>query len=169
MFGSCRGGEQVMRTLAFDVVALVVYAATALPALTGIPLHEWLGLGLLLVFVVHCALHVDGAIGAARRSGRRALTVRRGMLALDVCLVTASMAVVVSGIGVSGSVLQAVGLYAEGYYVWAPLHAVAAKMLLALVLVHVALHAASLYNRAKRGIAAHARAHHDGSEDDEKR
>ena len=42
------------------------------------------------------------------------------------------MACAVSGIMVSGDVLRAFGWYAEGYYFWDPLHAVSAKVLLAL-------------------------------------
>ena len=41
---------------------------------------------------------------------------------------------------VSGAVLPALGLYADGYYFWDPLHAIAAKALLALLLVHVVAH-----------------------------
>ena len=36
--------------------------------------------------------------------------------------------------------LPALGLYADGYYFWDPLHAIAAKALLALLLVHVVAH-----------------------------
>ena len=34
------------KNLAVDAVALAVYAVVANPAVTGIALHEWLGLGL---------------------------------------------------------------------------------------------------------------------------
>ena len=50
------------------------------------------------------------------------------------------MACAVSGLMVSGAVLPFFGLYAEGYYFWGPLHAVSAKLLLALLLVHVVAH-----------------------------
>ena len=69
----------------------------------------------------------------------------------------------------SGAVLQAFGLYAEGYYTWSPLHAAAAKALFALLLVHMAVHAGSLYNLLKRRGVAKAAAHDDGGFDDERR
>ena len=50
-------------------------------------------------------------------------------IALAVC--------VTSGVMVSGAVLPTLGLYAEGYYFWNPLHAVSAKVLLALLLIHL--------------------------------
>lgn len=157
------------RTLIVDAAALVVYAAASVPALTGIPVHEWLGLGLAVVFVVHCGLHADWFLDAIRSFARRSTAARRANLVLDAALLLAFATVTVSGLGVSGTVLQAFGLYAEGYYVWAPLHAVAAKVLLALLLVHVAVHAASLYNMLKRRGPAKRAGHDDGGLDDGRR
>ena len=39
------------RNLALDVAALAVFLVVANPALTGIGIHEWLGLGMFLVFL----------------------------------------------------------------------------------------------------------------------
>ncbi len=50
------------------------------------------------------------------------------------------MMVMVSGILISGAVLPTLGLHAKGYYFWNPLHAMSAKMLLALLLVHMVVH-----------------------------
>ena len=50
----------------------------------------------------------------------------------------------VSGVLVSATVLPTFGLFAPGYFVWDPLHAVSAKVLLALVLVHAVSHAGKL-------------------------
>lgn len=128
------------RNLAVDALALAVYLVAANPALTGIGTHEWLGLGVLVVFVVHCALHVDWAADAVRGSRFRPSWARTGNLALGVSIVVVFMVVTVSGVLVSGAVLPALGLYAGGYYFWDPLHAASAKVLLALLLVHVVVH-----------------------------
>lgn len=152
-----------------------MYAAAATPALTGVPVHEWLGLALLAPVLVHCVLHADWVATtlACGPKGDRHLwvhfSVRAGHLALDAALLVAFMAVLVSGLGISGTVLQAFGLYVDGYYAWGPLHAIAAKALLALLLVHVAVHAESLYNLLKRRGAPKALAHDDGGMGDEHR
>ena len=65
---------------------------------------------------------------------------RTGNAVLDLVIVAVVMVVMVSGVMVSGAVLPALGLYADGYYFWDPLHAIAAKALLALLLVHVVAH-----------------------------
>ncbi|WP_080799153.1 DUF4405 domain-containing protein [Arabiibacter massiliensis] len=128
------------RNLAIDLAALAVYLVVANPAITGIGLHEWLGLGVFLAFFVHALLHADWAVEAVRGSLAHPSWGRTGNLVLDALIVLAFAACTVSGIMVSGTVLPALGLYAEGYYLWDPLHAMSAKALLALLLVHVVVH-----------------------------
>lgn len=128
------------KNLAVDVLALVVYAAAANPALTGVGLHEWIGLGALAVFFAHCALHVAWVSDTLTTAPRRIASARTANLALDVLTLVALMTVIVSGLMVSGSVLLFFGLYADGYYFWDPLHAMSAKVLLALLIVHVVAH-----------------------------
>lgn len=119
------------RRLAFDGAVLVVYVLAANPAVTGVPVHEWLGLGTFVLLAAHCAAR---GMGRGVTAKGIALTVLNTLVLL--CLALCA----VSGVMVSGTVLPALGLYAEGYYFWDPLHAVAAKLLLALLLVHVAVH-----------------------------
>ncbi|WP_165171292.1 DUF4405 domain-containing protein [Adlercreutzia sp. ZJ242] len=127
----------VRRLLTVDAVVLVAYVIVANPAVTGIAVHEWLGFGALAVIIVHVATHFDYLVETARSSARRR-GVRLAKLALDATLVIVLMLCCASGLMVSGAVLPTFGLYAEGYYFWDPLHAVSAKLLLALLLVHVA-------------------------------
>lgn len=151
--------------LVVDFSAFLTYALAALPSLTGVPAHEWFGLALLAPVFVHCAQHVDRVARALPRCVREARLRNCGRLALDAALLVALSTVFVSGLGMSGTVLQTFGLYAEGYYTWSPLHAAAAKALLALLLVHTG----SLYNLLKRRGVAKAAAHDDGGFDDERR
>ena len=65
---------------------------------------------------------------------------RAANLVVDAALFVVLALVTISGLGVSGAVLPAFGLYADGYYFWNPLHAAAAKALLALLIVHLAFH-----------------------------
>ena len=105
----------------FDAVVLVVYLVAANPALTGVPVHEFIGLGAFVVMGVHIVASGDGLAGRGRA----------GRLALNIVLLVALAACVVSGVMVSGAALPSLGLYATGYSFWDPLHAVAAKVLLA--------------------------------------
>ena len=125
------------KSLIVDAIVLVVYAVAANPAVTGIGVHEWLGVGALVVLVVHAAMHVDYLVETIRHAAHRR-GMRLAKAVLDAALVVVFMLCCVSGLMVSGAVLPAFGLYAEGYYFWDPLHAASAKLLLALLLVHVA-------------------------------
>ena len=124
------------KILIVDVVVLAVYAIAANPSVTGIGVHEWTGLGALLVLVVHVAMHFDFLAETVRHAAHRR-GMRLAKFVLDVTLVIVFMLCCVSGLMVSGAVLPALGFYAEGYYFWDPLHAASAKLLLALLLVHV--------------------------------
>lgn len=128
------------KSLAVDAACLLAYLVAANPAVTGIGVHEWVGVGVLLAFLVHVAMHVDWVVEAVKSSVARPSWARTGNLVLDALIVVAFMTVTVSGLMVSGAVLAAFGLYADGYYFWDPLHATAAKVLLALLLVHVVAH-----------------------------
>ncbi len=112
-----------------DIAVLAVYAVAASPAITGIPFHEYLGLGAFIVLGAHGAVGADGLV--TRR--------RPWNTVLNAGLLLALALTVVSGVMVSGDVLPALGLYATGHHFWDPLHAVAAKVLLALLVVHVVL------------------------------
>lgn len=139
------------KNLVIDALALGVYAVVANPVLTGITVHEWAGLGLAAVFLVHAAAHADWAADALRSARREPSWVRTGNLVLDALIVVSFMVVTVSGLMVSGAVLQAFGLYVPSYYFWDPLHAVAAKVLLALLLVHVVVHARWIVRMLRKG------------------
>lgn len=137
----------------FDTTVLVVYLVAANPILTGIPLHEFIGLGAFVVMAVHIIASADGLTGRGHI----------GRAALSLVLLMSLATCVVSGVMVSGAVLPTFGLYATGYHFWDPLHVVAAKVLLAALLVHVIVRAPAalsvLYHRcvkAREVVSAHA-------------
>lgn len=135
-------------TIMFYAAMFAAYAVAANPVVTGIAIHEYAGLGVLFVFFAHVALYIDRVV-AYMKSARSASRANTGIMLLDAALVFVLMACVVSGVMVSGTVLPTLGLYATGFYFWDPLHAVSAKLLLALLLVHVALRGPVLVRMAK--------------------
>lgn len=126
--------------LAIDAVALVLYAVVSLPSLTGVGFHEWASVALFVLFIVHCAVHYDWVVDVAKGARDSRAWARQGNLALDALILVAFMVVMVSGLGISGTVLPSFGLVSFGYYVWGPLHSLSAKVLLALLLIHLVAH-----------------------------
>lgn len=143
------------RTLAVDALALAVFIVACNPSVTGVAFHEWLGLAVTIVLIVHCAMHFDGIVHSVRAVLMRHNAAAAGRLALNVATFLAFAVCCVSGLCESGSVLQALGLFMDGYYLWNPLHAVAAKVLLALVVVHLAINARRVFAYAKGRKEAH--------------
>jgi hypothetical protein len=133
------------RLLAVDVVAAVIYLIAANPTITGLAIHEWVSLGVLVIFIVHAAQHYDWVIDTFRKAWRNPSLATTGNLILDSATVVVFMVVTVSGIMVSRHILPALGLVAPGYFFWNPLHSLFAKMLLALLVVHVVVHAKWLW------------------------
>ena len=128
--------------LSLDIAAAALFAAAVLPQFTGIAAHEWAGLGALAALL----LHVLAGLGMAVRRGSLLAVVR---IALDAALFLSLAVCVASGALISATVLPAAGLFAPGYFVWDPLHAASAKVLLALILVHAASHAGKLASMLK--------------------
>lgn len=127
------------KRLGLDACALFVFLLVANPTITGIDVHEWLGLGSLVAFVAHVAGSAVFAKEAGRKKRKRSAATTANRL-IDTIMLITMMTCVVSGLMVSGAVLQTLGLYAHGYYFWDPLHAITAKLFFALILVHLVLH-----------------------------
>ncbi|MDR0500037.1 MAG: DUF4405 domain-containing protein [Coriobacteriales bacterium] len=126
--------------LIIDAIATVVYLLVANPLVTGLAIHEWLSLGCIVVFVVHTAIHHEWLHVTFAAIRNRAWKSNIGHLLLDSATLIVFMVATVSGLMVSRHILPAFGLVARGYFFWNPLHSISAKLLLALLLVHVVTH-----------------------------
>lgn len=131
------------RKAALDAVTAVFFAVAVLPQLTGIAAHEWLGIVALVALLAHLAARLDALAGLCRAAARRSF-LALARLGLDMALFLPLVVCAASGVLVSATVLLTFGLFAPGYFVWDPLHAASAKVLLALVLVHAVNHAGKL-------------------------
>lgn len=126
--------------LIVDSLCMIVYLLCFQPAWTGLAVHEWMGLGLFLVFAVHIAQQNDWALEVIKSKkdtiSRSTIISFTMMFLLAIVFLTA----MVSGIMVSRYVLPTFSLYATGYFFWKPVHAVSSWVFLALLITHLALH-----------------------------
>jgi hypothetical protein len=123
--------------LVIDLVAAAVYLVAAIPAFTGLLIHEWISLGIFVVLIVHVAASFDSLLMTMKRCADR---LGIANFVLDGMLLIVFMVVTVSGIMVSRHILPLFDFVAPGYFFWNPVHAISAKLLLALLIVHVAVH-----------------------------
>jgi hypothetical protein len=120
-----------------DALAAAVYLVAANPAITGLAVHEWISLGVILVFLIHCTMHYDWVVATVKKHVDKASVAH---LVLDSATLIVFVVCVVSGLLVSRYLLPLLGFVAPGYFFWSPVHSLSAKMLLALLLVHLVVH-----------------------------
>lgn len=120
------------------------------PRLTGIPIHEWLSLAVFGVIVAHLALHWRWVIQITRTFFKKLIHSSRLNYVLNAALLVAFMAMMLSGVLISRSVLPFFGLQAVRDQFWRVLHTVSANASLALIAAHFALHWEWIVNAVKR-------------------
>lgn len=122
-----------------DVFIFVAFLILMQPALTGIPIHEWLATAAIATFVVHLLGQWDWIIAVGRRFFARWERSRLNFI-LDVSLLVAMTTVFVSGYAISRSVFPFVGLPVSRDFVWRRLHDLSANATLIIVAAHTAMH-----------------------------
>lgn len=126
--------------LRLDVAIGVAFLVAANPPVTGLAVHEWLGIAFGMALVAHLVLHWEWIVTATRRlfggEGRGA----RLNYAVDVVLFVAVTAVTLSGLLISRHVLAALGLPSEPARVWTDIHSFAADVSIVAMGAHLGLH-----------------------------
>jgi Domain of unknown function (DUF4405) len=121
-----------------DGCILVGYIFAYCFGFTGDVIHEWLGLALGLVLVVHLTLHWDWVL----RTTRKLLRPRgqdKLIYAVNLALLFAMTLCIASGIMISRVALPQMGFFLNSNIFWNRLHILTAEITLYLVPVHVAL------------------------------
>ncbi len=136
--------------LAIDAGALAAYLVVSNTVLTGIPVHEWLSLGLAVLFAVHVAVNWDWAVRVISTFFQRLGNISRLNLVLDLALLVAVSAVMLTGIMVSESVLPLLHIRVPFGPTWRIMHSVSAKLLLLVVGLHTGLHWRWIVKAAQR-------------------
>lgn len=136
--------------IALFLVFLVVYEAKT----TGETVHEWLGVGLIAVIIIHILLHWQWVVSITRRFFQRIRTEPRINYIVNMAIFISFTTIIFSGLMMSHSVLPFFGLAAPDTPFWKMLHSQASDITLGLVALHIALHWQWLANAVKRyGIA----------------
>jgi len=121
-----------------DAAILAGYTLAYSFGFTGVAVHEWLGLALGLVLLVHLTLHWDWVIRTTRRLFARNGRDRLVWL-VNLALLFAMTLCVASGVMISRVALPALGFFLTTSLFWNRLHILTAEITLGLVPVHAAL------------------------------
>jgi hypothetical protein len=121
-----------------DALLLVAYTLAYSLGFTGIATHEWLGIGLGVILLVHLTLHWDWVIRTTRKLLRRGGRERFVWL-VNLLLLLSMTLCIASGILISEVALPELGITLRASSFWRQMHDTTATLTLILVPVHAAL------------------------------
>jgi Domain of unknown function (DUF4405) len=135
-----------------DAALLVAYTLAYSLGFTGIATHEWLGIGLGVVLLVHLTLHWDWVIRTTRKLFSRGGRERFVWLVNLLLLVSMTLAIA-SGILISEVALPELGMTFRASSFWRQMHGTTATLTLILVPIHAALRWRWIVGVARRFVA----------------
>jgi len=141
------------RRLRWDIFQFIVFVLVTAPHATGETFHEWAGLALVPILVVHLVSNWDWIVDKTRNMlGRLPGEVRFNHVWNSLMFIVATLAIM-SGILCSRSALGVLGIRRRPDFFWAVAHTVSATVLIALVGVHLGVHFRWVIARFRRSPA----------------
>ena len=123
---------------AFDAMMLVGFCAVESVRLAGIAFHEWLGILLIVVFVVHLLLSWNWVSAQTKYLMRGVARDRIGYI-LNLAFFVVAVIAMFTGIAISEAVLPAIGIIVPRNTFWLNLHSLAANVMILLCGFQIAL------------------------------
>lgn len=120
------------------------------PRLSGLAIHEWLSLSFGAGILTHVALHWRWVVNVVRRFFQRLSLQTRLYAVLNLALLTATFGVMISGIMLSEIALPALGITLSAGPAWHAIHSLSANAIVALSMLHVAVHWKWILNAVNR-------------------
>lgn len=136
--------------LFLDVALLLVLFLVYEVKATGEAIHEWLGLGIALVMIVHILLHWEWVVSITRRFFAQMKTEPRLRYILNAAIFIGFVTIIFTGLMISRTVLPLIGLQGTNSQFWKWLHFQAADVTFTLTALHIALHWQWIVNAVKR-------------------
>lgn len=135
---AARAGRSARRKYWVDLALLAAWMVAAVPGATGVPVHEWLATGLVIVLVTHVVMHWSWL-------GRHLLRVRlrprnQVFRLLDAVMWVLAVAVMLSGFVISEAVLPALGIEVTQTTLWMRVHSLSSMLLLVVLASHLLSH-----------------------------
>jgi hypothetical protein len=136
--------------LYLDVVLVVAFAADMELRFTGLHIHELLGVGIGIVFLLHLILHWKWILGITKSFFRRLLHESRLRYVLNLILFVDAALMIVSGILISRTIGLNFNVRGPGQLPWERIHVLSSELSLILVGLHVALNWSWILNQSKK-------------------
>jgi len=128
------------QNLVLDVATAAAFLVASNPPLTGLGVHEWLGVSFAAATVIHVLFHWNWVACVMRRVFGRAARGSRLDFMVDAWLFVALTMTVLSGLLISKHLLASLGVAATPRPWWREIHSLGSNALLAGMGVHLGLH-----------------------------
>jgi Na+/H+-dicarboxylate symporter len=126
--------------LLLDLGMFVGLLAAFNPAWTGMALHEWLSVALIVPLLLHLIINWEWTVRVLNTFAERLFHASRLNLLVDVALFVSAVAVMLSGLVVSSVISGVFGVANGASALWVAVHSVSADAAVALLLLHLGLH-----------------------------
>ena len=122
------------------MAAFVAFLVAFAPYSTGIPIHEWLGIAIGGVIIVHLLLHWDWIINTTRSLSQKKPSRKRLNTILDALFFIDTVIIIFTGLMISEVVLPAIGITNTFIPFYITIHSMAADIAVLIIGLHVGLH-----------------------------
>lgn len=132
--------SQTKVKLWIDIFIFIAFLVVMEPHLSDLPVHEWLGLSLTFVMVVHLLLSWDWIVQITKRFFKTVGGQNRINYMLNWLFLIDGVVIMMSGIMISRVAIPALGLHLTLGPGWYKLHDLSTNVALLLLGLHTALH-----------------------------
>jgi len=134
-----RGSHHVLRLFLVDLAIFATFVLVMDVPLTGLAVHEWLGIAIAIGLVVHLVQHTGWIVTTTRRILSATSWRNRLNYLMMGALFLAFVAVIASGLIISEVALLSMGITTNPASFWVWLHLASVSAVLWLTALHVAL------------------------------
>lgn len=123
-----------------DITLLVSFLIVMETNATGIAIHEWLGVAILVSIIIHILVHWGWVSSVSKRFFKKLAAKPRLNYFVDLGIFTGFITIIFSGLMISQTVLPFIGLKGSEGGFWKQLHFLSTDVTVYLTALHLALH-----------------------------
>ncbi len=123
-----------------DFLILIVYLIIMEPLFTGISLHEWIGLGLGIAFVVHIILHWKWVVECTKRLFTKLPSKTKLNYLLNLLLLIGSIFIILSSFAIARTIDFSWLGFGAYNFTWFQVHVASSFFVLIIIAIHLGLH-----------------------------
>lgn len=147
-----RGLSETIKNYWLDLFLFFAFIIDMNTRFTGIPVHEWLGIGFGLALVYHLMLHWKWITEVSQRLLKKLPSQQRFRYLIALLLFIDMVIIVVTGLWISEVAMAQLGLPVQRSFLWRQLHHTSSELSIFLVGLHLALDWKWIVTNSKRYI-----------------